>query len=189
MATKVRYEYEKGGKAWEEDVFVTLVVNTMQGMTIWSVNSAYSFRAPKGELDKVAPKMATVVSTGRVTQDWYGGYMYVQQLFMNRLNQGIKDAAAISATVTKNSEEIRQMFSDSYRKQQESQDRTSRGFSEYVRGVQTYENPYDSRPVQLPSGYRDAWVSSSGEFILSTQAGYDPNTGSTVEWKRMGNAP
>ena len=189
MSSKVRYEYERSGKAWEEDVFVTLVVNSQQGMTIWSVNSAYSFRAPKGELDKVAPKMATIVSTGRITQDWYGGYMYVQQLFMDRMNQGIKNAAAISATVTKNSEEIRKMFGESYRKQQESQDRTSRGFSEYVRGVQTYENPYDSRPVQLPSGYRDAWVSASGEYLLSTQAGFDPNVGATVEWKRMGVAP
>ena len=61
-------------------------------------------------------------------------------------------------------------------------------FSEYVRGVETYKNPYEDRPIQLPSGYRDAWVNRSGEYILSTQAGFDPNVGSTTEWRRMEEA-
>ena len=42
----------------------------------------------------------------------------------------------------------------------ESQDRISQSFSEYVRGVETYKNPYEGRPVQLPSGYNDAWVNA-----------------------------
>ncbi len=39
--------------------------------------------------------------------------------------------------------------------------------------------------MELPSGYNDAWVNAQGEYILSEQAGFDPNVGSTVEWKRM----
>ncbi len=184
-AARVRYEFDHNGQPWEEDVFVVLVFSAAQGITIWSNTSSYSFRAPKGELDRLKPLMTTTVTTARLSQEWYSGYMYVQQLFMNRMNQGIKNAAAISATITKNSEEIRQMFSDSYRKQQESSDRISRSYSEYIRGVETYTNPYESRPVQLPSGYQNAWVNAQGEYILSPQTGFDPNVGSTVEWRRM----
>lgn len=184
-AQRVRYEYERAGAPWEEDVFVVLVSNTMQGITIWSNTSAYAFRARKGELDRLKPVMTAITTSARLSQDWFSGYMYVQQLFQNRMNQGIKNAAAISQTVTQNSEEIRRMFSDSYRKQQESSDRISRSYSEYIRGVETYTNPYESRPVQLPSGYQQGWVNAQGEYILSSQSGFDPNVGSTVEWRRL----
>src|SRR3989337_2131316 len=81
--------------------------------TFWSVHSAYSFRAPKGQLDRLTPLMNTTVSSARLSPEWYGGYMYVQKLFQDRMKQSIKNAAAISATITRNSEEIRRMFSES----------------------------------------------------------------------------
>jgi hypothetical protein len=107
--------------------------------------------------------------------------MHVQKLFQNWMNQSIQNAAAISATITRNSEEIRRMYSESYRKRSESQDRISQSFSEYIRGVETYRNPYENRPIQLPSGYRDAWVNQHGEYVLSNEAGFNPNVGSTIE--------
>ena len=186
---RVRYEYQAGGQSWEEDVYVTLVYTPSQLGTFWSVNSAYSFRAPKGQLDRLTPVMNTTVSTLRLSPDWYGGYMYVQKLFYDRMNQGIRNARAISDTITRNSEEIRQMFSDSYRQRCQSQDRISRSFSEYIRGVETYHNPYEDRPIQLPSGYTNAWVNRSGEYVLSPQAGFDPNVGSNIEWRRLGKSP
>jgi hypothetical protein len=102
------------------------------------------------------------------------------------MNQGIQDAAAISRTITRNNEEIRKMYSEAYQRQSESQDRINRSFGEHIRGVETYENPFDQRPVELPSGYKEAWVNSSGEYLLLPQVGVDPNVGATVEWRRMG---
>ena len=186
---RVRYEYQAGGQSWEEDVYVTLVYTPMPSGTLWSVKSAYSFRAPKGQLDRLTPVMNTTVNTLRLSPDWYGGYMYVQKLFFDRMNQGIRNAGAISDTITRNSEEIRRMYSDSYRQRCQSQDRISRSFSEYIRGVETYHNPYEDRPVQLPSGYTHAWVNRSGEYILSPQAGFDPNVGSNIEWRRLEKSP
>jgi hypothetical protein len=55
--------------------------------------------------------------------------------------------------------------------------------------VETYRNPYEDRPIQLPSGYTDVWVNRSGEYILSNQAGFDPNAGSNLEWRRMPKSP
>jgi len=184
-AKRVTFEYERNGTPWEEEVYVTLGFVPWQMGTMWSVSSAYAFRAPKGELEKLRPVMQTTISTLRLSQEWYGQYMYVQQLFMQRMNNSIANARKLSETVTKNSEEIRQMFADSYKQRNESQDRISRQFSEYIRGVQTYKNPYEDRAVELPSGYEHAGVNSSGEYILSNQAGYDPNVGGMVEWRRM----
>lgn len=184
-SARIRYEYQLGGRPWEESVYCTLVYTNWQMGTIWSVQSAYSFRAPKGQLDRLTPLMNTTVSSARLSQEWYGGYMYVQKLFQDRMNQNIRDAAAISATITRNSEEIRRMFSESYRQRSESQDRISQSFSEYIRGVDTYRNPYEGRPVQMPSGYRDAWVNPRGEYLLSNDVGFNPNVGDTTEWRRM----
>lgn len=182
---RVRYEYQLAGKPWEEVLYCTLVYTNWQMGTLWSVHSAYSFRAPRGQLDRMTPVMNTTISTLRLSPDWYAGYMYVQKLFQNRMNQSIQNAAAISATIARNSEEIRRMYSESYRQASESQDRISQKFSEYIRGVETYKNPYEDRAVQLPSGYGDAWVNQRGEYILSNETGFNPNIGDTIEWRRM----
>ena len=142
-------------------------------------------RAPKGQLDRLLPIMNTTIDTFRLSLDWYAGYMYVRKLFDDRMNNAIHDAAAISETITRNSEEIRKMFSDSYRLRSESQDRISQSFSEYVRGVDTYRNPFEDRQIQLPSGYNDAWVNARGEYILSNDGNFNPNVGDTTEWRHM----
>jgi hypothetical protein len=184
-SARVRYEYQIGSQLWEETVYCTLIYTNWQLGTLWSVQSAYAFRAPKGQLDRLTPVMNATIGSFRLSLDWYAGYMYVQKLFNDRMNQSIQNAAAISETITRNSEEIRRMFSESYRQRSESQDRISQSFSEYIRGVDTYKNPFEDRQIQLPSGYQDAWVNARGEYILSSEAGFNPNAGATTEWRRM----
>jgi hypothetical protein len=184
-SARVRYEYMMNSQPWEEDVFVTLTFFPWQLGTIWSVSSAYALRAPKGQLERLKPSMTTTVSSLRLSQDWFSGYMYVQKLFNDRMHQSISNAKALSDTITRNSAEIRRMYADSYRQHSESQDRISQNFSEYIRGVETYKNPFENRPVQLPGGYNDAWVNSRGEYILSNNANFNPNVGDNIEWRRM----
>lgn len=182
---RVRYEFQVNGQPWEEDVYATIVYAPNQMGTFWGVPAAYSFRAPRGMLDRITPVMTACTSSMRLNLDWYCGYQYVQSLFDKRMRGAIDDAGKISETISRNSEEIRRMFSDSYRQRCESQDRISAGVSEAIRGVDTYKNPFEDRPIQLPTGYRDAWVNASGEYILSDDSGFDPNVGSTTEWRRM----
>jgi hypothetical protein len=72
---------------------------------------------------------------------------------------------------------------------QASQDRISQSWSEHIRGVETYQTPFDGRPVQLPGGYSQAWVNARGEYLLTNQAGFNPNVGDTTEWRRMDRRP
>ncbi len=188
-STRVRYQYTRNGRPWQEDVYVTLVYTDWQLGTMWSVYSACALRAPESDFERLAPVMSTSVSTLRLSPEWYSGYRYVSKLFEDRMRQGIRDAGTISDTITRNGEEIRKMYSDAYREQQASQDRISREFSEAIRGVETYSNPYEDRPVELPSGYDDAWVNARGEYLLSNDANYNPNEGDTTEWRRMQPKP
>ena len=185
VAEKVRYAFNHNGQAWEEDVYLTLAFTKWQMGTMWSVHSAYSFRAPQGTLDRMTPVMSTTVHTMKLSLDWFAGYFYVRDLFNKRMMQGIKDAAMLSKQITANAEHARQLYADAYEHRQASQERISGSIGEYLRGVETYKNPYEDRPVQLPAGYNDAWVNNKGEYLLSNQAGYDPNVGDTLEWRRM----
>ncbi len=42
-------------------------------------------------------------------------------------------------------------------------------FPEYIRGVETYKNPFEDRSVQLPSGYGEARVNARGEYLLTSK--------------------
>jgi membrane-associated protease RseP (regulator of RpoE activity) len=187
-SARVRYEYEAGGQAWEEDVYCTLSFFQTPQLILWNIDHGYTFRAPKGMLDRLTPLMTTVLTTQRVSLDWYAAYQYVGQLFDDRMRQGIRAAGDLSRRIAQNNAEISRMFAESYRQRSESQDRIHRSFTEYIRGVETYRNPYDDRPVQLPSGYSNVWVNRMGEYILSDQAGFNPNVGSNVEWSRIERA-
>jgi hypothetical protein len=169
---------------WEEDVYVTLVHSPSQTGAFWS-GYAHSFRAHRGQLDRLTPVMNTTVNTQRRSPEWFGYYMYVRKLFVDRNIQGVRNAGIISEAISRNNAEIQKMFEDSYRQANQSQDRISRSYIEYIRGVETYRNPYEDRQIQLPSGYDGVWVNRSGEYLLSNQSGFNPNEGSNTGWQRM----
>ncbi len=81
------------------------------------------------------------------------------------------------------------MINDSYAKTQASQDRMADSFSRYLRGVERYDDPTSGSSVSLPSGYDRAWVSSTGEYIVSNDAMLDPNTLSTENWQQLRITP
>ena len=76
-------------------------------------------------------------------------------------------------------------FSFGVRVEWATMDRINRNFSEYIRGVETYTNPFESTQIQLPSGYNDAWVNARGEYLLSNDSNFNPNIGDNADWRRM----
>ncbi len=39
--------------------------------------------------------------------------------------------------------------------------------------------------MQLPSDYGHAWASANGDYVLSDDAAFDPNTGSVAQWRQL----
>lgn len=187
-AGKVRLEYEESGRAIAEDVYVTLVSARspiVPGMVQWSLEHQYSFRAPKAEIDALAPLLQAMVASFRIELPWYAGYAQVLDLSRRNQLQSIRDAGEISKRISRNNDEILASMRSSWEARQASQDRMAREFSESIRGVETYDHPFEGRAVQLPGGYDGAWVNSRGEYVLSNEAGYDPNVGGTIDWRRL----
>ncbi|MCY2959910.1 MAG: hypothetical protein NTY35_07060 [Planctomycetota bacterium] len=187
-AGKVRLEYEEDGKAIAEDVYITMVIARspiVPTMTQWSLEHQYSFRAPKADIDRLAPLLQAMSSSIRIELPWYAGYSQVLDMSRKGQMQAIRDAGEISKRTSRNNDAILASMRSSWEARQSSQDRMSREFSESIRGVETYDDPIAGREIQLPGGYDDAWVNARGEYVLSSEAGYDPNVGSTQDWRRL----
>jgi hypothetical protein len=188
MAGKVRLEYVERGTPIAEDVYITCVVSrtpAMPGSVYWSLQQQYSFRAEKDAIDAHAPLLQAMVSSVQVELKWYAGYVQVLQMRQQGQMQAIRDAGEISRAISRNNDAMIASMRSTWAEQQASQARVSRQFSESIRGVETYANTLDGRAVELPSGYADVWVNSSGDYLLSNTGGYDPNAGSTLEWRRL----
>lgn len=65
-------------------------------------------------------------------------------------------------------------------------DRQNFQFRENIGGIQTYNNPYDSRtPVDLPGTYKYFWANEHGNFLGTNDPSANPNSGSSGTWKQM----
>ena len=170
----------------EEDFYVVLLYATasyLPGTTFWSADRTYSFRAEKGKLDAQTNLLNTVAHSVRLMPDWAAGYLYVVQLFQQRQYAAIANAGAISNTIARNSEEIRQIYRAAWDRQQATYDRIFTSYSQTIRGVATYGSPYVNHAVVLPSGYSNVWASANGGgYLLSNIPGFDPNRNSIVNW-------
>lgn len=187
-AARVRITYRENGRSIEEDFFVGISYARSQllpGSTIWQPLVLYSFKAGRGQLDRASRILQTVVSSTRPNLRWYAGYRHVVDLWFKGQMQSIQAAGNLSRAISEASDSISRSTGEAWRSQQDAYDRVYASVSEQIRGVETYDDPIAGRPVQLSSDYRYAWVSTSGEYALSNQAGFNPNVGSTVDWRLL----
>ncbi len=187
-AQRIRIAYTHNNSTIHEDFTCVLLVTTvpaMPGIVLWGPDTLYSCRAAPSVLDKAQPMFHTMAASVQITPEWFNAYVQVVQMWQRNQMQAIANAGRISRIISQTNDEISDMIMSSYEKGQASQDRIYREFGEYIRDVETYDDPYRDRAVELPSGYRNAWVSDNGEYILSDSAGYNPNIGDTRTWKRL----
>jgi hypothetical protein len=186
-ASRVRIEYAQQSRVIEEDMYCVLsrVDIPQTRTTFWGTDRNYSFRAEKGKLDERTKVFQTMVASIKPNLEWFNRYrQLVQMLVQNQLRQ-IRQVGELSRYISQTSSEISELSRQAYENRQASQERINQQFSQYIRGVDEYRNPFDNRPVELPSGYREAWVNPSGEYVLSDDPNFDPNIGSTANWQRM----
>lgn len=184
---RVRVEYSLGGTPIHEDFYVTLVFaqSPLGPFVLWGPERLYSFRAQRGELDRASPLLHTVVFSTQVNRRWLNEYLQVVNLWQEGQLQAIRDAGEISRYIARVNAEIQEITSETFEQQQETNERVSRQYSEMIRGVEHYDDPFKSEEVELPSGYDSVWASETGEYILSNNALLDPNLGSIVSWQRL----
>lgn len=73
-------------------------------------------------------------------------------------------------------------YTNNYYNQQKSNDRTSANFSDYILEQANYSDGYGNT-YKLNSGYDNSYVNTTtGEYMQSNDANYDPNAYSTSSW-------
>jgi hypothetical protein len=184
FAYRLRYEYPDNGSLWEADVSFALLYSGNAAITSWYVNYAYTVRAPKGVLDRNAGVISTIVASRNTTPEWEANYRLVQRLFTQGIQQQMADTEAFGRTLAAHRAESAALQAQVTQERQASQDRIAALRRETLGGVETYNDPVNRVPVQLPVGFNEYWVNTRGEYLTS-QAGFDPNTLNAGFWQRL----
>jgi hypothetical protein len=190
---RIRIEYNRGGTIMEEEIYtvvqsVSFPIQTMAGLvtnTNWYVDYVFSFKAEKGKLDTHSKTFQTIAYSFKVNPQWFNRYNQVVEYLVQGQIQRIHNVGQLSKIISQTSNEIREASMKSYYERQEVNDRIADNFSQYIRGVDKYYNPIEEKPVELPSGYENAWTNGLGEYILSESPSFNPNVGSNKNWRKM----
>jgi hypothetical protein len=190
---RVRIHYRQGERDIEEDVFGVVEVARaptpmfmgMMENIFWVADYLFSFRSSAGQLDGLSDMFMALIRSFRLNPQWYARYMQVSQYLIQNQIQQIRHIGQISQIISRTSDQISDMIMDSYNQRQETLDRLSTQFSQTIRGVDEYYDPFGEQGVELPGGYGHAWSNALGEYILTDDPSFDPNIGSNLSWEAM----
>jgi hypothetical protein len=186
-AARVRFEYDENGRAMQEDFYCVMALAYAPNIhtTFWGPERTYSFKAEKGKLDARTRIFQTVISSVRPNLEWYNRYVQLVQVLSQSPLEGIKRVSELSHFIPRTTDEITDLRRQACERQQSGQERINARFAQYIRGVEEYHNPADNRIIQLPAGYSQVWTSTSGDYVLSEDSNFNPNTGSSKEWQPL----
>ncbi|MEW6354741.1 MAG: hypothetical protein AB1696_00305 [Planctomycetota bacterium] len=192
-AAKAKIEYQMGEVWVEEEIYTLVCATTFQMQTMygtvanvnWGPDFQFSFKAVKGQMAAHSKIFQTMVKSFRVNIQWFNKYSQVVETLIQCQIQQIHTIGKISEIIARTHDEISAMITDSYERRQAVYDKINKDFSQYIRGVDEYYDPVKQRPVELPSGYRQAWTNAFGEYIVSDSPSYNPNPGSNVTWHQL----
>jgi hypothetical protein len=185
-AVRVRLAYQKDGKDQEDWVAVGVVVNIYpagRGSFYDSHATALvSFSAPKGQLDGNDKLFQLITSSIQPEPQWvtYAGAM-VAKLYQMQAQK--------VATINK-------MWADFYTKEAQTingetanamkgADASAFHEDQNIRGVQTFVDPTTGKTQELSNLYDHAWQNGSNGYIMSNDAGFNPNQHVSGDWSEL----
>jgi len=171
---RVRLHYEYDGHPFEEDIYFTLLYFRGPGFLEWQPGGLFSLRATRGDLDALTPKLFAVATSARTSMEWSAIHTSVS----------IRHAQHGSALVRQLGDHLQQMYRErqqlsdqqyeTWKAREASRDRTHHAFTQYIRGVETYEGPDGSR-WNLPSGYKYVYRNpTTGETVQTDDHRFEP---------------
>ncbi len=190
---KIKIEYTSNGRAVEEEIYCvveyyTFPIQSWSGVTYntnWTVDYIFSMKAEKGKLQSASPIFQTITYSFQINPNWYNKYVQLVEYLIRQQIQQIHDIGQLSRMLAQQSDQMRQDNLQSWYDRQAVGDKIAEDFSDYVRGVDRYYDPFKEQAVELPTGYDNAWVNSLGEYIISPDPDFNPNIGSNLNWQSM----
>ena len=142
----------------------------------------FGMSAPRGELAGRERFFNMLLSTVQVNPDWERRVAQVIANLNAQDSKGAMDRAAINRQA---GQAISGMIKQGYEERSKRMDRSFAQFDNYIRGVQDYRDPRSGQVVQLSNQYGHAWSNGSGEYVLSDQAGFNPNSALKGNWTEL----
>jgi hypothetical protein len=191
-AGKVRMDYALDGKEYTEDLIgvresLMIPVQSMSGTFTndnWTLSFLVGMRAAKGGLDAQSKLFTTMAASVQLNKEWFNRYVQLVELLIRAQVQRIRMTGEFSRILSQTSAEISDDRMKLYERRQGAYDRVSESFSDYMRDIDRYTDA-DGATVELPSGYKNAWVNGLGEYIVADSDSYNPNVGSNQNWQPL----
>lgn len=168
---------------------VNATINNSIGYRSWSVRPTV-FIVRQDEKEKENTELlGTIYKSFRISPAFTEVYSQVSAKLSDKFYQGIRDAAALSAQISRNNDLMIQSIDQSYSQANKgyTPSKSDDGFDQYIRGTENYSDGSGSS-YELPSTYNTAWKGSNGEIILTNENGYNPNSDKNVNnqnWEEL----
>lgn len=186
---KIRIEYQENGKWLEEEMYaaVSQFVIPLPGYFInyWYIDYIFSFKAEKGKLDSQSKIFQTMIYSLKVNPPYFAKVANVKEQLAQMAIQGIHAVGRMGSMIARAGSEMRADQQQAWEQRQQAQDRIAQNFSDYIRGVERFNDPLSGKEVELPAGYGHAWANNLGEYLVTDSPGYNPNVGSNLHWEPL----
>jgi hypothetical protein len=155
------------------------------GQTLYYTCGAYvlfGMRAPRGQLAGMEKFFNMVLSTVHMDPQWE---TRVTQVILKMQADNSRAAQQRSAIIAQSGRDINNMITQGYEERSRIHDSAVAQFDQYIRGVQTFENPVTGEKVELSNQYGRAWANDAGEYVLSDSAFFNPNVVLHGNWTEL----
>jgi len=190
---KIRFSYLKNGIPMEEEIYgvveqVKFPVQSTAGTNyniFWYIDYVFSFKGRAGQLEEHTKVFQAITSSFRVNQRWQAKYENVIEYLAQQQIHHIQSMGEFSRTLSRMSDQMRSENLQQFEQRNNVYDKVAEEHSDNMLGIERYYDPFEEREVQLPSGYNHAWCNNLGEYIVTDNPNYNPNTESNLTWKPL----
>ena len=114
--------------------------------------------------------------------EWEGR---VRQVIAQMMAKDASSAAERSAIIAQAGRAEAADIKGAFDNANKSRDHSMEGWSQYMRGVQSYKNPNTGETVELSNSYEHAWAGPDKQFVLSDSPNFNPNASMQGNWTQL----
>ena len=151
----------------------------------WYIDYIFSFKAGYKKLDSNSKMFQTMIFSFKLNPKWFAKVVNTKEKMVQMIIQGIKAIGNIGKVIASSSSELRDDQLADWERRQQANDRVIQNFTDNIRGVERYNDPFSGTEVELPSGYGNAWANNLGEYIITENPSFNPNVGSNLNWQQI----
>lgn len=188
--------YSQDGREFRESLITTISFSEMQGNVVAGTANIYAQHAPDGQLDFALGErlrnsmrakkqwvemwgQATRAASDRIAREQSMGITRWHNDRMTQINlQGANDRAQIRQ---KTLSEVSQIYSNTWKSTQETDDRIHRRTLEGIGEYNTYKDPASNTPVRASIQNDYVWRVGDGSYISTDNPNYTPSNGVQLE--------